>query len=575
MKQQQQIFLSIIIALALILGSSFALSYAKDLPEEALVQNIKIPGELDGSTLSTFDEAATALLIFEEDWLSKPRNWESENGKATRSLAQMGVSTNAFTQAQNIQALAKAKPLKKLQILLFEKSFRLELYMSDQDLIDAFADTGIEQGMQNAYYEYSTKLNIVPEQIGYGIDTMALSSQISTVDMPETLPLPLRKSEPSYTEEMLTQYLAEADAISERKIILKDHLGESVTLKMWEHMELILPSEDGFIIDELALDAFVKSELSVFENEAQNVLITESENGRYNFEGSARLGQSIDQMALKELLESSLMVEQSTEILVPTLDIEPEITVPDTLAEQGVTDLIGYGWSNFAGSPYNRVHNVNRGMEQFNGYLLQPGEEFSFTELMGDIDAENGWKPELVIKGDETIPEYGGGLCQVSSTMFRAALYTGLQITERRNHSYAVSYYAYPYGYGLDATIYDPWPNFKFANDTEGALLIQGYTEGSEAYFVFYGTNDKREVLMEGPYAYGYISPPEDVVIPTDELEPGEREKKDSAHTGFQVDWYRTVTYSDGSQGERENYHSNYEARPNQWYEGKTTEESE
>ena len=181
---------------------------------------------------------------------------------------------------------------------------------------------------------------------------------------------------------------------------------------------------------------------------------------------------------------------------------------------------------------------------------------------MGPIDGggwAHGWLPELVIKGNDTIPEYGGGLCQVSPTMFRAALYSGLEITARRNHSYAVSYYT---PYGLDATIYDPWPDFKFKNDTPAHLLIQGYTEGSEAYFVFYGTQDDRSVEMEGPFVYNYHSASTPWIEYTNTLAPGERQLKAYAHTGFDVDWYRTVTYGDGTQGERENYHSSYEARP-------------
>jgi len=184
---------------------------------------------------------------------------------------------------------------------------------------------------------------------------------------------------------------------------------------------------------------------------------------------------------------------------LPIITLDPEVKVPDSLAERGITDLLEFGYTDFGGSPYNRIYNISHGMEIYNGVILEQGAEFSFTELLGPVDGAHGWLEELVILGDETKPEYGGGLCQVSSTMYRAALYTGLEITARKEHSYAVSYYAYPNGYGLDATVYQPWPDLRFLNDTPSDILIQGYTDGTLAYFVLYGTNDGRSVQIGRP----------------------------------------------------------------------------
>ncbi len=211
-------------------------------------------------------------------------------------------------------------------------------------------------------------------------------------------------------------------------------------------------------------------------------------------------------------------------------------------------------------------------MNKFNGIVIQPGENFVFNDLMGEISAAEGWRAELVIKGNDTIPEFGGGLCQVSTTAYRAALFYGLPIVERQNHSYAVSYYSQVAGHGLDATIYDPAPRFVFNNDTGAPILIQSYADGYEAFFVFYGKNDGRTVKMEGPYAYGYSSIGTPQITYTDELPPGERQLESYAHTGFKVDWYRTITYGDGTVGERENIHSDYRAMPAKYLEGKAAD---
>ena len=163
----------------------------------------------------------------------------------------------------------------------------------------------------------------------------------------------------------------------------------------------------------------------------------------------------------------------------------------------GISSLLGEGTSNFKGSPANRVHNITVGAAKFNGLLIKPGEEFSFIQNLGEVDASTGYLPELVIKGNETEPEFGGGICQVSTTAFRAALYSGLKITDRRNHAYAVSYYN---PQGMDATVYIPNPDLKFINNTPNNILIQTKIVGTILTFDFYGTDDGRKTTIDGPY---------------------------------------------------------------------------
>lgn len=159
--------------------------------------------------------------------------------------------------------------------------------------------------------------------------------------------------------------------------------------------------------------------------------------------------------------------------------------------------FLAKGTTNFAGSPKNRIYNIKRALEQFQGVTIEPGEEFSFVKHLGSVDGEHGYLPELVIKQNQTVPEFGGGICQVSSTMFRAALYSGMKITARKNHAYAVKYYK---PYGLDATIYIPKPDLSFVNNTPGKILIWYTIEGSNLTFSFYGVNDGRQVALDGPH---------------------------------------------------------------------------
>lgn len=135
-------------------------------------------------------------------------------------------------------------------------------------------------------------------------------------------------------------------------------------------------------------------------------------------------------------------------------------------------------------------------MEKFHGVLIPPGEEFSFVDILGEVNEDTGWRPELVIRNNRTEPEYGGGICQVSTTLFRAAVFSGLRITMRQNHSYPVKYYK---PIGFDASVYVPMPDMRFINNTPGHILIQGEIDGTELIFRIYGTDDGREVIVEDP----------------------------------------------------------------------------
>jgi vancomycin resistance protein YoaR len=172
----------------------------------------------------------------------------------------------------------------------------------------------------------------------------------------------------------------------------------------------------------------------------------------------------------------------------------------DNIATLGINGSIAQGVSSFGGSPVNRIHNINVGAAKFNGVLIEPDAKVSFNTILGDVDASTGYLPELVIKENKTVPEYGGGLCQVGTTFFRAALLAGVPITEREPHAYHVLYYDWPYGPGVDATIYTPHPDVRFRNDTGSWILIQTAVVGNKLYFNFYGTKGGRSITLEGPF---------------------------------------------------------------------------
>ncbi|MBI2463563.1 VanW family protein [Candidatus Peregrinibacteria bacterium] len=306
-----------------------------------------------------------------------------------------------------------------------------------------------------------------------------------------------------------------------------------------------------------------------FDIDPKDVTI-QNNDGKISFDGTAQNGRILQKDLLVRSFEYAINHDLS-QIELPVKEILASVNASDDLKNFGIQELIATGYSSFEGSPVNRIHNIKVGISKFNGVLVAPDEEFSFNKNLGEVDETTGYKKELVIREGNTIPEYGGGLCQVSSTAFRAALFGGLPITQRKAHSYAVSYYARPLGFGLDATIYPPYADLKFKNDTGAHILIQTYTEGTNAYFKFYGTSDHREVILDGPSIANKVPAPPDIVVTTDTLAPGEKKKVDSAHEGFDATWYRTVIQN-GVPLPKDTFFSRYKAWPNKYLVGDETE---
>lgn len=194
------------------------------------------------------------------------------------------------------------------------------------------------------------------------------------------------------------------------------------------------------------------------------------------------------------------LTNNATSSQLTVYETAPEKSLADTNS-LGINELVAEGVSKFNGSPKNRRINIAVGIEKFKGVIIPQGATFSFNDNLGPVTAEEGFTPELVIKGKEgTIPELGGGLCQVSTTTFRAAMAAGLPITARRNHAYAVQYYA---PQGTDATIYPGSSDLKFVNDTPAPILIWPYeSDANTLVFDFYGTKDSRQVTLEKPVQY-------------------------------------------------------------------------
>ncbi|OGH93864.1 MAG: hypothetical protein A2538_03310 [Candidatus Magasanikbacteria bacterium RIFOXYD2_FULL_41_14] len=204
--------------------------------------------------------------------------------------------------------------------------------------------------------------------------------------------------------------------------------------------------------------------------------------------------------------------------------VEPNVKMADA-NNLGIEAIIGSGFSTFKDSHNNRIKNIAHAVERLNGTLIKPGEEFSANKYAGPFTSENGYLPEAVIKGDKITDEIGGGMCQIGTTLFRMAMNSGMDITQRRNHSLVVSYYADPVNGnpGTDATLYEPSLDLKFKNDTDNYLLLQTDIDydKQQLTFTLWGKPDGRSGSYTHPLVSKWISAGETQTIVSDSLKPG------------------------------------------------------
>ncbi len=228
----------------------------------------------------------------------------------------------------------------------------------------------------------------------------------------------------------------------------------------------------------------------------------------------------------------------------PALVVEAVLDQPVSVG----TDLLGRAQLGYEGGTTGRHKNIELGVSRIDGTILLPGEEFSFKKELGTTTVEDGFSEEKIFLNGEVTKGVGGGLCQVSTVLFRTAMASALPITERANHSFTVS----RYDEGLDATYSDPGPDFKFVNDTANPIIIKGKTENLTAIFEIYGTKDGR-IASSSPVEISNIKdilPTKYVWVP--KLEEGQTKCINAPQIGFTAKLKYDIVYADGNVREKE-----------------------
>ncbi len=294
-------------------------------------------------------------------------------------------------------------------------------------------------------------------------------------------------------------------------------------------------------------------------------------NALFNFQNGKVLafkpseeGKAVDIERVKEDLTSqfetilSKQKPQEITIMVSTKALEPKIST-DKVNNMGIKELIGTGTSLFQHSISSRIYNITLASSRINEALIAPNETFSFAKTLGDVSAFTGYQQAYIIQNGKTILGDGGGICQVSTTFFRALLNAGLPITERHAHAYRVGYYEQDGPPGLDATVYVPSVDLKFKNDTNNYILVQTQinTEMQQLSVFLYGTKDGRSVLLSQPSITNRTPAPPDLYQDDPTLAKGIVKQVDFSAEGSKVSFAREVI-KNGKKIISETFISNY-----------------
>ncbi len=311
--------------------------------------------------------------------------------------------------------------------------------------------------------------------------------------------------------------------------------------KLLDKQLLILTEEQKWTLKERDLIKFLglkggfdEERIASYAAQLAESVDKKPQNAAFSFDGvrvtefrPGKDGLTLDQEGTKTSLTKKLHELEKEDGKTDKIILEVKKTPPEISTEEvnslGIKELLGKGESYFRGSIAGRIHNIDLASSRINGILVKPGEVFSLNQALGEVSKKTGYKEAYVIKEGKTILGDGGGVCQVSTTLFRAVLRAGLPILERRAHAYRVSYYEQGFPVGQDATVWEPAPDFKFKNDTPASILVQRVFNRGNRYLSFemYGTSDERRVTITNSKIWDQTPPPPDLYVDDPTLPAG------------------------------------------------------
>ena len=320
--------------------------------------------------------------------------------------------------------------------------------------------------------------------------------------------------------------------------------------------------------DEASIETVLKEKCVVLDREPENATMTRTEDGFDIVPEKQGITLEVDEA--QKTIQDYLSSQWRSGLGMVTLPARITEAAHKASELQTVQDILGSASTDYSSSSANRAANIQRGTELLNGTVVYPGESVSVTELVIPFDEENGYAPAPSYENGEVVDSYGGGICQVSTTLYMSLLRAELEITERHNHSMIVNYVK-P---SMDAAISEGYKDLKFTNNLETPIYIEGYTSGGEVGFVVYGQEyrpEGRSVTYESE-TLETIEPEVELTASQDSF--GTITQTGSPHTGYNACLWKIVS-ENGKETKEQVNSSTYNMTPEKYSVGVRTDSAE
>jgi len=577
----------LLVAAILLLGLAvaffvFRVAYADKVYPAVVVGDVAVGGMTVDQAAATVQQRAEALEQGTITFTFGGQTW-------TPTLAEIGAEVDVDGSVDAAYALGRSdNAVERLGFAnkLLRSDQHVPLRMTvDPEALDRWfdsVDADINRRAVDATLAVNgTDVTITPEQTGVIVDREAGKDLILGALrglQPVETELPTRVEEPNI-------YASDLEPHRERLLAALD----GPIVATFEGQSWDIPAGDlvqFLTVDVAWVDGATKVEMQL-DREALSNYLRDGFSGQVNRApvdatvawdtsqgGLVALTPSQDGAALRanafaDAVAQSFLGDQSV-VEIPVVVTKPAVDA-NNLGALGIDGLLARGDSNYEGGNPDRDTNIEVGTELLNGELVAPGEEFSFNQAVGEITPEKGFVEAGVIEAETIGRDVGGGICQVSTTVFRAALMAGLPITEWWPHSLRLQGYERDgWSAGFDASILqagsDPalWGDFRFLNDTDGYLLVQAWNDYPHNIVEIYGNDDGRTVELSEPVTNVPDWKYEDKEVVDAEKPAGYMEQRQWPTKPYEVVYTRTVTYANGEVAERQ-FYSGYQGSGNVW----------
>ena len=546
----------------------FRASYADKIYPSVYAQGADIGG-------MTYSDAKSAIEVESAPLLGAEVTFTYEQQRWTATLQELGVSLDVARTLDAAHAIGREADARErvdstLGLVNERRTIPLSFSLDEATFNTWFdqVDSALGQPSQDAAITVvDGRIDVVPDRDGLVVDReRARLMIVSSLESAAPFAGPL----PTIADPAAVHVADLQPAIQQLDKSLSDSIKLAYGKDRWRLtaidlgqfvVQLVDPSRSGPAAvtvtldrDRLAdyLNALLKDEVNHDPKDA--VVAWDFNKERIKAIETSETGARLKPMVLADAVIAAFW-GKSKLVEVPVTVVQPAVD-SDKLDRLGITTKLAVGDSNFDGSDTGRSTNIVVGASLLNGTLIPPRAEFSFNYAIGEITEALGYVEASVVDGERIARDIGGGICQVSTTVFRAAFYAGLPITEWNPHRYRLGFYELDgWPPGLDASILQPEGNpfgggdFKFENPSDSWMLVESYVDGPRVYVILYGAELGYEVRVSEPwYNQETIPPTEDIEIVDDSLPAGTIQQSEYAQSGMEIAYQRTVFDRDGNQ---------------------------